>query len=238
MFVLEKYYQLNEANEILLCQNSYDELGRLASQKYHNGLDSAKYAYNLHNQLTEQQKFTHSERLYYQNNPFGEGLYNGSLSAWSNDEEGYKFQYDNFNRLTIADNVTEGSNAFAEYFSYDKMGNILSLDRYDKEGELMDELAYNYSGHQLQTVEDKAGVALAYDQQEYSGSGEYARKYDAVGALTSDSSRGVVRIVNNLLSLPDTNDFADGNRIVNRYDATGRKLESQWHVKRSTYKKN
>ena len=34
------------------------------------------------------------------------------------------------------------SNAFAEYFSYDKMGNILSLDRYDKEGELMDELAY------------------------------------------------------------------------------------------------
>ena len=86
------YYQLNDANEVLLCKNSYDELGRLVSQKYHNGLDSAKYAYNLHNQLTEQQKFAHSERLYYQNNPFGEGLYNGSLSAWSNDEEGYKFQ--------------------------------------------------------------------------------------------------------------------------------------------------
>ena len=54
---------------------------------------------------------------------------------------------------------------------------------------------------------------------------EYA--HDANGNMVKDLDRSIVAIRYNLLNLPDTVQFANGNQIVNRYDASGRKLGSR-----------
>ena len=50
---------------------------------------------------------------------------------------------------------------------------------------------------------------------------------DPNGNLIIDLDRGITHIAYNLLNLPDTICFANGNRIINRYDAAGNKQETQ-----------
>lgn len=50
--------------------------------------------------------------------------------------------------------------------------------------------------------------------------------YDANGNLTRDLDRGISAIRYNILNLPDTILFSNGNRIVNLYDAAGHKYKS------------
>ena len=50
--------------------------------------------------------------------------------------------------------------------------------------------------------------------------------YDANGNLIRDLDRGITAIKYNILHLPDTILFSNGNRIVNLYDAAGRKYKS------------
>ena len=50
--------------------------------------------------------------------------------------------------------------------------------------------------------------------------------YDANGNLIRDMDRGITAIRYNILNLPDTIIFSNGNRIINLYDATGRKYKS------------
>jgi RHS repeat-associated protein len=45
--------------------------------------------------------------------------------------------------------------------------------------------------------------------------------------MVKDLDRNIVAIRYNLLNLPDTVQFANGNQIINRYDASGRKLGSR-----------
>ncbi len=54
--------------------------------------------------------------------------------------------------------------------------------------------------------------------------------YDANGNLTADLDREIVTIKYNLLNLPDTIQFKYGNRIINKYDAAGKKLASEYHT--------
>jgi RHS repeat-associated protein len=51
-------------------------------------------------------------------------------------------------------------------------------------------------------------------------------RYDANGNLILDIDRGISVIHYNLLNLPDTIQFGNGNQIVNLYDATGHKYRS------------
>ena len=50
--------------------------------------------------------------------------------------------------------------------------------------------------------------------------------YDANGNLIKDKDRGIVAIHYNILNLPDTIQFVNGNQIVNLYDAAGKKYKS------------
>jgi hypothetical protein len=52
--------------------------------------------------------------------------------------------------------------------------------------------------------------------------------YDSVGNMTMDLDRNIVAIRYNLLNLPDTVQFMNGNQIINRYDAAGRKLRTEY----------
>lgn len=50
--------------------------------------------------------------------------------------------------------------------------------------------------------------------------------YDANGNLIRDLDRGITAIKYNILNLPDTIQFINGNQIVNLYDAAGHKYKS------------
>ena len=57
-----------------------------------------------------------------------------------------------------------------------------------------------------------------------------SKRYDANGNLVYDEDRGISVIHYNVLNLPDTVQFINGNQIVNLYDAVGRKYRSITYI--------
>ena len=110
-------------------------------------------------------------------------------------------------------------------------GNITRLQRHTLDNRLIDDLQFTYSGNQVTAITDYAGSLDRYDTKEYTDRSTSAntveQHYDANGNLTSDLDRGIQRIRYNILNLPDTVFFSNGNRLINSYDATGRKWQSQ-----------
>ncbi len=95
---------------------------------------------------------------------------------------------------------------------------------------LIDYISYpEYNGNQLMSViTDYSGSQNQYGIKEYNNRNTSGNdfKHDSVGNMTKDLDRNIVTIKYNLLNLPDTIQFRNGNQIVNRYDAGGRKLAS------------
>ena len=58
--------------------------------------------------------------------------------------------------------------------------------------------------------------------------------YDANGNLIYDADRDISVIRYNILNLPDTIQFVNGNQIVNLYDASGKKYKSIYYTNLST----
>jgi RHS repeat-associated protein len=86
-----------------------------------------------------------------------------------------------------------------------------------------------YNGNQVVKVTDGYGSRNQYAVKEYQDKADKAVEfaYDANGNMVKDLDRNIVAIRYNLLNLPDTVQFANGNQIINRYDASGRKLGSR-----------
>ncbi len=102
--------------------------------------------------------------------------------------------------------------------SYDRNGNILSLNRYSN-GTLTDQLSYSYQGNRLIKVEDAiTGTAGFYNgvniQEEYS--------YDVNGNMTHDRNKGFQMWYNHLNLVKSH--FPPGGLIEIQYDALGQKL--------------
>ena len=96
---------------------------------------------------------------------------------------------------------------------------------------MIDDLQFSYqeNGNQLLSIRDDGEDADMYSTIEYHSAGlqtDTAMYYDANGNLISDLDRGISSIKYNLLNLPDTIQFINGNQIVNLYDASGRKYKS------------
>ena len=79
----------------------------------------------------------------------------------------------------------------------------------------------------------------AYDPIDYSAKryqdGENAQKemfYDKNGALVADLDRKICTIRNNLLTLPDTIQFSNGNQIVHNYDLMGNRLRTTYYTRK------
>ena len=171
----------------------------------------------------------------------------------------YAYTYDGLNRLTAAKNhvgagiVIRGNDAvsYNEEFTYDKHGNIITLQRntqgkqntlsqYDPEtGKIspviisysavpFDKLSLEYDGNRLVAVTDEMEEDAVYNRKEYHDLNQEGNDfgYDANGNLIYDLDRDIVTIRYNQLNLPDTIQFRDGRQIVNRYAADGHKLTS------------
>src|SRR5690554_4334152 len=171
--------------------------------------------------------------------------YNGNISsvAWrtltDNEIKGYGYDYDHLNRLNYASHLKSTGNhsyrnytrdgQYAENLTYDKNGNITTLQRYGQE-ELgqpieIDDLTYAYNGNQLQSVTDATNNSAGFnDGNPSTGSGQADYEYDTFGNMTTDKNKGITGIKYNHLNLPTEITFANG-KINYNYTATGTKVK-------------
>ena len=239
-------YTFNDDAPITLQSYHYDELGRVHSRQIHGGIDSVVFAYDIRNQVTQIKSSAYEQKYYYnQSCPSAEGhsgeLYNGNISAttwtYGNKINGYTYTYDNMNRLSstysILNNSLNVDYLYSEKFTYDPHGNITSLERWD-EDDAIDVLSLTYNGNQLHSIDDSGVEAYHYDAKHYhdnsNSSNDFA--YDANGNMIYDQDRGIAAIRYNLLNLPDTIQFANGNQIVHRYDAAGNRLATDYYTRK------
>ena len=161
--------------------------------------------------------------------------------------EGYSFAYDALSRLTAADyhRNDSRSNDYDTRYTYDSMGNILTLKRrgmMEKPDTAahtpatyadIDDLTFDYDGNQIVKVTDAVD-----DGPYYQGAWHYSdnadaqqeRFYDGNGNLTKDLDAKISDIQYNSLNLPIMITFTDGSTTRYTYDATGRKLRTEHRV--------
>jgi RHS repeat-associated protein len=170
----------------------------------------------------------------------GASLYNGNISetywrcATDNKIRKYGYKYDHLNRLKDAiymlPNTTVLGN-FNESMTYDKNGNILTLDRTGKDENIpltpIDKLTYNYevNTNKLIKVDDATNMQDGFENLanlpiEY--------EYDANGNMLKDQNKKITNnIVYNHFNLPIKITFASSNSITYLYNALGQKLEKK-----------
>ena len=164
--LLTTKHKLNTGTEMLLVNNSYDELGRLQSNSRTGSNPNLKtdYSYNVRSWMKTISNPHFNETLYYQDAPINVSgytrNYNGNISAmnWQSDDKKsrtYAFDYDNLSRLTAStysqtDNLSAN---FSDSCRYDMHGNVTNIIRYGRTGTtsfgLIDNLTMNYKGNQL-----------------------------------------------------------------------------------------
>jgi len=139
-------HKLNTDSIVTLAENTYDELGRLKTNKKNKqSALTSSYAYNIRSWMKSVASPLFSQTLYYNDTYAGNTpRYNGNISAmsWSvsgeNKTRGYNFTYDNLSRLTGAGYLENGNANLVTEFLYDKNGNLIK--DYNKS---ITEISYN-----------------------------------------------------------------------------------------------
>lgn len=216
----------------------YDSYGRV-SEKLLQG-NKVKMMYDYHNDGTLYNIGSINgfyETLYYGNSMLPYQLprsYNGNIADISISQGGrlyfYHYDYDGFDRLISGMMYGINGNRMQndEFFGYDKMGNITSLLRLEEPGSVND-LDIHYRGNQLLKVTDKDhSFPGSYDFAIYPdlADSEQEYYYDSNGNETANLDKDIVATRYNILNLPDTVQFKNGNRIINYYLSDGTKLGS------------
>ena len=214
---------MDNAAAVTLVDNTYDEVGRLKSDRRNgNARLKTEYAYNIRSWTKSITGTLFSQTLNYQEAITGNTpCYNGNISSmlWKAGTEtiqrGYRFTYDELSRLKDAlygegATLASNTNRFNEQITaYDKMGNILGLKRYGQTDAnsygLIDNLTLTYNGNRLQAVKDVATSSVYGNGTEFKDNSnqtvEYA--YDKNGNLTKDLNKNISGIGYNFLNLPD-----------------------------------
>ncbi|WP_074406964.1 DUF6443 domain-containing protein [Aquimarina megaterium] len=234
----------------LIVSNTYDKLGQLTSKEVGGGLQDVHYTYNVRGWLKNINQDSYDDNdlfdftINYNTPQHGAtALYNGNISetAWKTQSVNpnppnnpvssfYLYSYDALNRIVSATDNT--GNYSISNITYDKTGNILSLNRKGNLNEAatsfgdMDMLAYTYdSGNKLLRVTDTGNTTFGFNDGTNTND-DYA--YDANGNMTQDQNKGIIGITYNHLNLPKTvtvNNASHNGNITYIYDATGVKLK-------------
>ena len=247
--------RINSPTDLLLSQFDYNELGQLITKHLHstNGgtsfLQNTGYTYNergwlskINDPSTVSATQVFGMQLYYGDNPTtAQKTYNGNIgtakwqtlspsgSGITQQIQTFDYTYDNLNRLTKAqysDATPADAGAYNESLSYDKMGNISTLNRFAKSPGIVqiDQLQYTYLNagisNQLNSVND--AIATTYPFGQPSGTANYG--YDKNGNQTTDSKKATT-ITYNYLNLPQNiTQTGNSNQLNFVYTAAGRKL--------------
>ena len=242
--LLKVYFRLDDKEEELVCDNVYDDLGRIVTDR-RNGTDNLRtgYTYNIRNWMTSIESPLFKEELHYTDGT-GTPCYNGNISSisWKAGEEqatrGYRFTYDGLDRMKTAEygegeRLAVNPNRFnEEVTAYDKTGNILGIRRMGQTGAqeygLVNNLVLTYSGNQLTKVTDNAASSAYNNGFEFKDGADRETEYiyDENGNLTQDLNRNIKDIQYNFLNLPQRIEFEDGSTTEYLYDAEGRKLRT------------
>jgi RHS repeat-associated protein len=255
-----KHNMITPNHELLSC-NTYDALGRLKSKKVGNTettpLQKIDYSYNIRGwlnrinnypNLTDTPSDLFTFKLQYDSTGYTDisKQYNANISEtyWKtstdNKERRYGYLYDDLNRMknSYYKNVTTGSiyNTYNEGLSYDKNGNITSLQRnggieVQNSSTSIDNLTYYYdpsiknrlvkvidATNNIDGFDDDGTGTLASDP-----SNDYA--YDAFGNMTKDENKTITAITYDHLNLPLKITFSSGYTIQYIYDALGTKMK-------------
>ena len=220
--LLEVHHSLNGGTPILLARNTYDELGRLSgTERGSNDALSSTYSYNVRSWLTGIDGSLFKETLHYnelRSDRLGNDRrrFGGDVSSmeWRSGvgtgTRSYDFAYDGLGRLVSADYGEYGDHVvgYGTSYSYDNMGNIVSLSR---EGDItssrkgiVDNLSMTYDGCRLVSVSDSApGPSVTGSADFRDGVSEAVEyTYDRNGNLTSDLNRKVSLISYNRQNRP------------------------------------
>jgi YD repeat-containing protein len=184
--------------------------------------------------------------------PMERQLYNGNISTWSthtNRREaiGNLYEYDILHRIKASKakkwSSTEWgliknlqgqdiAKAFASAYSYDKNGNIQSMERYNHFGQEMDRLTYNYAtSSNLLTSVTEATSITAY-KRDFEGNRIYS--YNKIGNITNINQQnagdmgGTTNIKWTSYNKPSTvtkvNSAGVTSTILYLYDAMGNRV--------------
>jgi RHS repeat-associated protein len=245
--VLSQTNSINGQAAQAIAVNHYDELGQLITKEVGgtlaNELQIVNYKYNIRGWLTAINDVNNigtidlfAFSINYNDPQHGATpLYNGNISetiwetANDNVERWYKYGYDALNRITSATDNTGNYNLTS--VTYDKMGNIQSLNRkgHTNVGAttfgVMDNLVYTYetNSNKLKKVTDTSGKIQGFNDGANQTT-EYV--YDTNGNMTSDANKGITSILYNHLNLPTEIKLDNNNnkKINYTYDAVGAKL--------------
>ena len=207
----------------------YDEIGRLTSRVYGTAANPSALtetlAYNIRDQLTDQNSNVFNMSLRYQEPTLGAvPKYNGSVSEWEwnhgvgTETNAWSLSYDGVGRLTDAQRFVGGvqTNSFSERsITYDRNSNALTLTRYGENAATPEEiLAYSYDGNLLSGISNTGASG---------GGGQYT--HDANGNMTHEGLSGL-DIVYNEQNL--TRRISSGGTTLAEYEylADGTKLRA------------
>ncbi|TSE03178.1 DUF6443 domain-containing protein [Aquimarina algiphila] len=247
--LLTQTQKINAQDTEQIVSNTYDALGQLKQKdvggvanasEANSPLQNVNYKYNVRGWLkTINEGTTVNGDLFGFALDYNTGtnpLYNGNISATSwqtandNVNRSYNYTYDELNRIITG--ISNDGKYNLSNVSYDKIGNILSLNR---TGHLntnatsfgdMDVLSYTYNaGNKLLKVADTANKTFGFKDGTNTND-DFT--YDDNGNVTIDRNKGITNITYNHLNLPKTvsisNAQGTGN-ITYIYDATGAKLK-------------
>ena len=252
--LLTHTHQINGGAVELLADNSYDALGQLMSKKTGgntgNPFQKVDFQYNIRGWLKEINKINNLGQGMYPPDLFAfvinydtvqsdvagvMPLYNGNISEtfWQTVSDlnvrAYSYKYDNLNRLKNAVYQNNGliTSAYDEILTYDKNGNIKTLNRkgdYDQQvGSIeIDDLVYAYANNsnQLTKVADNSNNSSGFNDASKTDE-DYS--YDSNGNMIADKNKNITAISYNHLNLPKKITFGTTGSIEYFYNASGQK---------------
>ena len=238
-------HKLNNATAKTIASNVYDEVGRLKStSNWVTG--SVIYYYDIRSRLDSINSEQFAQTLFY--------TYSGNINKmeWRNNTnptltDRYVFTYDNLSRLKTATyyDIKTGSatlRSCSESFTYDKHGNIQTLNRYApmsmiavaismsanrgggqtgpvqvNDGYYVDKLGMTYSGNQLTKVVDNCSYTNTTDNEYFYTDNKTNLttdfEYNLNGAMVKDANKGMI-VSYNVLNLP--NKITVNNPLVSK----------------------
>ena len=259
---LSNHFQtVNNNPTELIAHNEYDALGKLIIKRVggatatsgDEGLQKVDYNYNIRGWLTSINDTNElalgdgpsdffAFKINYNTPESAIRLYNGNISEtfWRTSSDNvlrkYNYGYDALNRLSQAVYEKPDSdvpNSYGEALSYDKNGNIMSLQRNGNLDDYfmtvqIDDLSYAYANNsnQLLKVTDGTNNTNGFkDDSDGTNDNADDYKYDDNGNMLFDENKGITEIVYNHLNLPTKIIFEATGEITYIYNAMGQKVE-------------
>ena len=215
--LLSLYREL-DGDELTMVFYSYDALGRMSAKTFGHYDDyifgTQSFEYDIHGWPTAISASYNSDDLFSESLRYAITQKPGTAARWDGniaeasftDGDGshtYAYTYDGMSRLTDAKHYAGASNTVTDAsteraISYDRNGNITSMNRYDVNG---------------------TGTPLSFT---FTGNRIASDTYDAMGNLTRNSRNGLL-FSYNLANLPEQVAGADGASLTYSYLSDGSK---------------